>query len=238
VARSTDRGVTWKESVADDAIVPTERFIVFTPPSPSIAVDRKGDAVYTAFADGRDGDADVRLWALREGASRWSAPVRVNDTPKGDETAQYLPALGVAPNGRLDVLYYDRRDDRNNVLNGVSLQSSHDGGRSFEARVKVADKSFSSRIGFGMERDLADLGSRLAIVSTDPRAYAVWTDTRGGSLDTGKQDIARGVVAFNDPARLSGAAKTLLRVGGAALIFLAVFVAVILGARPRRRASR
>ena len=39
MARSTDRGATWKESLVDDEIVPTERFIAFTPPFPSLAVD-------------------------------------------------------------------------------------------------------------------------------------------------------------------------------------------------------
>jgi hypothetical protein len=236
LARSTDKGATWKESVVDDAIVPTERFIVFTPPFPSIAVDRDSGKVYAAFQDGRDGDADVRLWSLASGASRWSDATRVNDTRKADGTAQYLPKLSIAPNGRLDVLYYDRRADRSNVLNEVSLQASFDEGKSFLPRVKVSDRAFSSRIGFGLERDLADLGSRLGLVSTDTRAYAVWTDTRNGSLKTAKQDIARGVVGFNDPPRLSSATKTALRVGGILLILLGIGAALSPVAMRRRRA--
>lgn len=167
------------------------------------------------------------------GASEWSGPVRVNDTPKGDGTAQYLPKLSVAPDGRLDVLYYDRRADGTNVLNEVSLQSSFDEGKSFIPRVKVSDRAFSSRIGFGLERGLPDLGSRLGLLSTDSRAYAVWTDTRAGSVRTAKQDIARGVVGFNDPPRLSGAVETLLRIGGVALILLGA--AALVGAFVRRR---
>jgi hypothetical protein len=238
LARSTDRGVTWKESVVDDAIVPTERFIVFTPPFPSLAVDRDSGKVYAAFHDGRDGDADVRLWTLGSGAGDWSAPVRVNDTRKGDGTAQYLPELSVAPDGRLDVLYYDRRSDRANVLNEVSLQASFDEGKTFLPRVKLSDRAFSSRIGFGVERDLADLGSRLALLSTDDRAYAVWTDTRNGSVRTAKQDIARSVVGFNDPPRLSSAAETALRVGGALLILLGLGTLVLALARKRAAARQ
>ena len=237
LARSTDRGATWKESVVDDAIVPTERFIVFTPPFPSLAADRDSGKVYAAFHDGRDGDADVRLWSLASGAGDWSAPVRVNDTRRGDGTAQYLPELSVAPNGRLDVLYYDRRADRANVLNDVSLQASFDEGKTFLPRVKLSDRAFSSRIGFGVERNLADLGSRLALLSTDDRAYAAWTDTRNGSVRTAKQDIARSVVGFNDPPRLSSAAETALRVGGAMLILLGVGTLVLTLAR-RRAAAR
>lgn len=236
LARSTDNGATWKESVVDDALTPTERFIVFTPPSPSLEIDRDSGNVYAAFQDGRGGDPDVMLWTLRSGASEWSGPVRVNDTPKGDDTAQYLPKLSLAPDGRLDVLYYDRRADRTNVLNEVSMQSSFDEGKTFTPRVKVSDRAFSSRIGSGLERGLPDLGSRLGLLSTDTRAYAVWADTRGGSVRTAKQDIARGVVGFNDPPRLSSGLETLLRIGGVVLILLGVAALVAALAQRRRTA--
>lgn len=236
LSRSTDNGATWRESVVDDAVVPTERFIVFTPPTPALAVDPRTGRLYAAFHDGRFGDADVLLWSLPEGGN-WSGPVRVNDTPRGDGTAQHLPQLSVAPDGRLDTLYYDRRADRTNVLNEVSLQASFDEGGTFTSRVKLSDRSFSSRIGFGLEREMPDLGSRLGLVSTDDRAYAVWTDTRAGSVRTAKQDLARAVVAFNDPSRLSGAAEALLRYGGVAVVLIGIMVAVmgVTGRRPRRR---
>jgi hypothetical protein len=235
MARSTDRGGAWEESVVEDQLVPTERFIVFTPPFPSPAVDPDSGRVYAAFQDGRAGDADVYVWSLPPGGSRWSVPVRVNDTRQGDGTSQYLPKLSVAPDGRLDVLYYDRRGDRTNVLNEVSLQYSLDGGETFEPRVRLSDRAFSSRIGFGAERGLPDLGSRLGLVSTDERAYGVWADTRAGTRRSGKQDIARGLVAFSDPPRLSDAAEALLRYGGIALIVMgaAALAALGLGLRPR-----
>lgn len=236
LARSTDKGATWKESVVDATITPIERFIAFTPPSPSIAVDRDSGRIYAAFHDGRRGDPDVWLWSLARGGGEWAGPVRVNDTPKGDNTAQYLPQLAVAPGGRLDVMYYDRRADRTNVLNEVSLQASFDDGKTFLPRVRLSDRAFSSRIGFGLERDLPDLGSRLALISTDTRSYGVWTDTRGGSVRTAKQDLGRGVVAFNDPPRLSSSAETALRIGGIALALAGIGVGVLALSRRRRPA--
>ena len=236
LARSTDNGATWRESVVESRLTPTERFIVFTPPTPSLEIDRDSGRLYAAFQDGRNGDADVMLWTLPEGAGAWTGPVRVNDTPRRDGTSQYLPELAVAPNGRLDVLYYDRRNDRTNVLNEVSLQSSFDEGKTFTPRVRVSDRAFSSRIGFGLERGLPDLGSRLGLLSTDTRAYGVWTDTRGGSVRTAKQDIARGVVAFNDPPRLSDTVEILLRIGGVVLILLGLATVVAAIARRRRPA--
>ncbi len=232
LGRSTDRGETWTESLVAEGLVPTERFIVFIPPFPSLAIDASSGRLYAGFQDGRLGDADVMVWSLPPRGSEWEGPSRVNDTPQRDGTSQYLPKLSVAPNGRLDAVYYDRRADSGNALNEVSLQSSFDQGDTFTARVRLSDQPFSSRIGFGSERGMPDLGSRLGLISTESRAYAVWPDTRGGTPASGKQDLARGIVAFTDPPRLAGWLETLLRWGGVVLIVLGG-VALARGRRPR-----
>ena len=201
LARSADRGATWRETVVDDGVVPTERVIVLFPASPSLAVDGDGEQVYVSFSDGRLGDADVRLWASGDGGVSFGPGRRVNDTRARDRTAQYLPELSVAPGGRVDVVYYDRRADRRNVMNEVSLQWSTDEGRTWRPRVRLSDRAFDSRVGFGSERDLPDLGSRLGLVSTASRALAVWTDTRAGTEASNKQDLARAVVAFTEGSR-------------------------------------
>lgn len=234
LSRSQDGGRTWAESVAEERLVPTERFVAFIPPFPSLAVDQDSGRVYVAFHDGRLGDADVWVWSLPNDGTAWEGPVRVNDTPERDKTAQYLPELAVAPDGRLDVIYYDRRADRRNVMNEVSLQSSSDEGKSFGPRVRLSNRAFSSRIGFGSDRGLPDLGSRLGLVSTEARALAVWTDTRAGTPVSNKQDVARALVASSDPPRLSGPVKYLLRFGGLALALagLVVFAARLLARVP------
>ena len=220
MARSRDQGDTWEHSDVDRRLVPTERFISFIPPFPSLAVDTDDGRLYAGYEDGRLGDADVWVWSLPGGGNRWEGPVRVNDTAERDRTTQYRPKLDVAPNGRLDVLYYDRRADRRDVRNEVSFQSSFDNGKSFTERLLLSNKPFSSRVGFGAERDLPDIGSRLGLESTDPRALAVWTDTRAGTTVTKKQDVAQAVVAVSDPERLSDPVKSLLRFGGVALALL------------------
>jgi hypothetical protein len=210
LGRSRDGGQTWAESVVDDAVVPVARFIPFLAPFPSLAADRRTGRLYAAFHDARLGSADVWVWSLAPGARDWSAPVRVNDTPRDDRTAQYMPALGVAPDGRVDVVYYDRRDDPDaNVLNEVSLQSSSDGGRSFGPRATLSSRSFDSRIGFGSERGLPNLGSRLGIVSGDREAVAAWSDTRAGTEASSKQDV----VAVAVEPRSSGVSAEVGRLG-------------------------
>ena len=238
MARSTDRADTWKESLVDDRIVPTERFIAFTPPFPSLAVDRGSGRLYAGFHDGRSGNADIYVWSLVPGARDWGAPVRVNDTPRTDESSQLLPKLSVAPDGRLDVMYYDRRADPQNVRTEVSLQASYDSGKSFLPRLPLSDRRFDSRIGYGSERGMPDLGNRLGLISTRDRALGVWTDTRAGTRATSKQDLARGLAAFSAPDDLPAALKTLLRVVGVLLALTGVALIAYGAARSRSGAPR
>jgi len=235
LARSRDGGATWAESVVDDRIVPTERFVVFLPPLPSVAIDPRSGRIYAGFQDGRLGDPDVGVWSLQRNASRWEGPVRVNDTPSHDHRAQYLPRLAVAPNGRLDVAYYDRRADRRDVMNEVSLQSSSDHGTSFGGRVLLSARPFDSRIGSGSERNMPDLGNRLGLVSNDSTAIAAWSDTRAGTVDSNKQDIAGAATGFSPPA-LGAPARYLFRYGGAALA-LAGLALLVSGQRSRRQTA-
>lgn len=220
VARSTDGAETWQEAVVD-TLVPDHRFLQLFPPTPALAVH--GSRAYVAFDDARSGDADVWLWMSDDGGARWGAPRRVNDTQQGD---QYLPALAAAPDGRLDVVYYDRRGDPNGSMNEVSLQVSANHGRTFGSRIGLSDRAFDSRIGPGAERGMAELGSRLGVISLDGAVLGIWADTRDGNPATARQDLAVAVVAVSGgeplgrgPLRAAGVA---LGAGGLAALGWAV----------------
>ncbi|MGI8686128.1 MAG: sialidase family protein [Acidimicrobiales bacterium] len=210
LARSVDRGETWQESVVEEKLVPTERMLVFLAPSPSLAVDRERGRVFVAYQDGRTGDADVLLWTSTNWGVTFSAPRRVNDTARRDGTSQYLPKLAVAPSGRLDILYYDRRKDPKDLMNEVSLQSSTNGGGSFGPRILLSSRAFDSRVGFGGTRGMPDLGSRLGLLAGDDEVFALWSDTRRGAPEAVRQDVAVAVVdvsgasAMRTPLRLLG----------------------------------
>ena len=234
LGRSTDRGKSWKELVVDENLKPIHRFIVFTPPFPSLAVDRDG-RLYAAFHDRRAGDPDVLLWSFKPGESAFKGPTRVNDKSSGDRTWQYLPKLATAPDGRLDVLYYDRRADPKNLKNHVSLQSSFDHGKSFTPALRLSSRPFDSRIGYGAKEGLPDLGSRLGLLSENERAEAVWTDTRGGTPGTQKQDLAKGVAAFKEaPAEEADESLRYLALG-LGLAGLALIALWAMGARSKPR---
>ncbi len=230
VSRSQDGGATWTETVVDAALTPTERVVALFPPAPTLAVD--GRHVYVAFADGRLGDADVWVWSSHDGGTRFAAPARVNDTPKGDRTDQYRPKLAVAPDGRLDVAYYDRRADPANVMTEVSIQSSADHGRTFSRRLPLSDRAFDSRIGFGADRALPDLGSRLGLASTKAGALAAWADTRAGTDVSLKQDVAVAATRLSS----GSPARRPLQAAGLAVALLASAAGVATVGTARRRA--
>lgn len=219
VTLSSDGGESWSETVVDE-LTPAERFVVFLPPFPSLAVDDSTRDVYVAFAQAPLGDPDISLWHSRDGGTTFGDQVRVNDTKEGDRSTQTLPKVAVAPDGRVDVLYYDRRDDPDDLRNEVSFQSSSDQGLSFGPSLTLSDRPFDSRIGFGAERGIPDLGSRLALLSMESRALAVWTDTRTGTQASHKQDLVRAVVSFEDAPILDPANAFRLRLAGVAIILM------------------
>ncbi|MDQ3869998.1 MAG: glycoside hydrolase [Chloroflexota bacterium] len=188
VTRPTGGGAFSRGVQFESGVVPTRRFLVFVPEFPSLAAG-PGDTLYAAWSDGRNGDEDVFLRRSDDDGRTWSPPKRVNDNPNGDDTSQYLPRVAVSPDGRVDVLFLDRRRDKKDVMTDATLASSEDEGGSFR-NTRLSSRSFDSRVGASAARDLpVDFGSRLGLASADGRSLAAWTDTRVGSKETGRQDV-------------------------------------------------
>ena len=172
----------------ESGVVPSRRFLVFLPEFPSLAAG-PDDNLYVAWADGRNGDEDVFLRRSADGGRTWSAARRVNDNPRRDGTAQYLPRVDVSSDGRVDVAFLDRRRDKKNVMTDATLASSGDDGASFH-NTRLSSRSFDSRVGASPGPQFpVDFGSRLGLLSGNGRSLAAWTDTRLGTADTGRQDI-------------------------------------------------
>lgn len=218
VARSTDRGATFRPGrVVDDAVVPPGRFSVYLPPTPGFAIARSG-ALVAAWADARSGDADILLRRSTDGGAHWSHPVRVNRGTVGDGVPQDMPAVAVAPGGRIDVAYYDRTVDARGPMADVLLSSSSDGGASFAKTVRLTSQPSNRRIGpdGSPQASEADFGTRISVASLSGGAIAAWTDTRNGTPDSGKQDVFSAQVPLADNRSVSLAFR-LLAAGGLVL---------------------
>jgi len=195
VSRSTDGGATFStEEVAESSVVPSERFLAFLPRFPSLAVDPRNGALYVAWSDTRNGDADVFVRRSDDKGKTWSGPVRVDNHKGSPGQQQYLPKVAVAPDGRVDVLFLDSDDQPDKLATTAVLASSVDGANTWSA-VAVSDEVFDARLGprnaqgeTGPGTDAA-AGTTLGLVSTTDTAYAVWADSRRGKADTQRQDV-------------------------------------------------
>ncbi|MGH9152220.1 MAG: sialidase family protein [Acidimicrobiales bacterium] len=249
--RSADGGRTFPPAVVvDDAVVPPERvMLIFTMPPPAVAAGG-GGRLWAAWHDARNGDWDVFVRRSTDGGRTWGPPVRANDDPLANGRHQYQPRLALAAGGRLDVVFYDRRHDVDNVANHVSYTFSDDGGASFAPNVRLSALPSSSAVGprypIPSAAGLIEFGSRLGLVSADHAAVAAWTDTRN-SRPGQQQDVFAAAVRFGPgpaPARpgLRTGILTAL-VGGVVLLAIAGLAgarwrAVGSGPAPARAASR
>jgi hypothetical protein len=228
LARSTDQGLRYEPGrVVDADIVPPGRFLVYLPVSPAFAIAKDGDML-AVWADARSGDSDILLRRSTDGGKTWSKPVRVNRGTVGDGVPQDMPAVSVAPGGRIDVVYYDRTLDRRGSTADVMLSSSSDSGKSFDKHFRLSTQSSNRKVGpdgspYSPE---ADFGTRIAIASLPGGAVAAWTDTRNGTIDTDKQDIYAASVPLSDNSsvglgfRLLAGLGVLLSIAGIALFVL------------------
>ncbi len=229
ITRSIDGGRTWTRGVEfESGLVPTRRFLVYLPESPSLAVDPDG-TIYASWMDGRNGDEDVFLKRSSDGGQTWSPPIRVNDNPLRDGTSQYMPRVDVGGGGRVDVVFYDRRNDAQDVLTDVYLATSTDGGDTFTNR-RLTSESFDSRVGpIVSELHGTDFGTRIGIDSWGNTIVAAWTDTREGSEADGQQDIGVSKVTLAEDAPFLGKWPVIL------VLFLVGAAALVLALKQGRR---
>jgi hypothetical protein len=83
-----------------------------------VAVDRRNGNLYLVWQDVRfHGVGEVAFSMSTNGGNAWSAPIRINKTPRSrNELRQqaFVPSIEVGPDGKLIVTYYDFRFDGDN----------------------------------------------------------------------------------------------------------------------------
>lgn len=199
---SEDEGKTWKDTVVAGARDASEPVSIY---------DEERKAFYVVWHDNRNQDLDV-FFSKSEDGVRWSEPRQLNDDPKGTRVGQFYPKISLVPGGRIDVAWYDFRNDSfpaptlsptatapflaltTNIgkFDAVYMTSSEDGGDSWSRNIQVSDVPNDRTIGTaGMNFQVQ---VPLAVGSTSGRTILAWSDTRYGNADSSTQDIATNVV--------------------------------------------
>ena len=184
MAKSTDLGLTWTRVQAGPANTGQLAH-------PRAAIDPSNGNLYVVYQDTRFGtDADIVFVRSTNGGTIWSSPKRVNDDPVGNGTPQQVPRVEVAPNGRVDIVWFDRRHDP--FLGDIYHSYSLDTGDTFSSNRRVTDRHHNRNI--GPAQGAGNLGTYtwygpvLAAMGNDELLVA-WIDSREGNFNNGWQDI-------------------------------------------------
>lgn len=152
----------------------------------SVCVDKSNGStrnnVYmlSTLNTGTSNSLDVMFVRSQDGGSTWSTAKRVNDDPTGTGRQQWFGALACAPNGRLDAVWLDTRNDpTSNIRSALYRSYSLDGGLTWSANEKVTE-TFDPRVGYPNQNKIGDY---LGVVSTATGAHVAFPGTFNNEQD-------------------------------------------------------
>jgi hypothetical protein len=151
-----------------------------------LAVDRSGTStnnnVYmlasvqpTGFSNG----SDVMFVRSTDAGRTFSAPRRINDDPINHAKWHWFGTLSVAPNGRIDVVWFDTRDAANNTTSQLFYSYSADGGRTWSRNVAISNL-FNPFVGYPNQQKIGDY---VTTVSDNVSANVAYAATFNGEED-------------------------------------------------------
>ena len=175
-----------------------------------VAVDHsdgitRGNVYYLCSVNpGGPDPLDVMFARSTDGGATWSDPVRVNDDPSGSNAWQWFGTMSVAPDGRIDVIWADTRNDPGGFDSELYYSYSENAGETWSENVAITP-SFDPHIGWPQQNKIGDyydmvsdlLGVHVAYSATfngeqDVYYVRIGTyDCNGNGVDDA-QDIANG----------------------------------------------
>jgi hypothetical protein len=172
------------------------------------------------------GDRDVYTRRSTDGGGTWSEAKLLNDDPfdpKDGGHTQNNPSVRVAPNGRVDAVWWDFRNDQGQFQNDVYYSYSEDNGATWSKNVRANDRSIDRRI--GVWSNGYDMRMPVGIASTNKVAVFAWDDTRNADKLTEGQDVYTSIAQHE---ALGGGSSDALRYAVAALAGLAAVGLILL----------
>lgn len=186
LARSTDEGKTFTQSFIDRQLqIGLQRDpakLVFHP---------EANALYTVWSDNRTGRQQIFFRKSTDKGVTWGDRAILLAPDREFTGSSRSPSISLAPNGRIDVVYYHTGPAPEvQELDDVYWSYSTDGGDTFTAR-QVNDAPIDRTKGYsGSGRSQGALGNHYppTVSSTDTAAYVVWSDTVYADPRTNSQD--------------------------------------------------
>jgi hypothetical protein len=189
-----------------------------------IAVDPVTDAIFVTWAGNTNprarrppanvpstpefDDREILFRASTDGGATWSPSKTVNDDAARQNIQHYNPGISVAPNGRLDIAWYDFRNSPTpefegpggnaGGMNDVYAASSYDRGATFSTNIRVTDRIIDRNIGVWSNN--AHSQTSVAVSSSNEATYVAWQDSRNGSAVDNAEDIYFAKVLHAAPA--------------------------------------
>jgi hypothetical protein len=198
VVKSTDGGVTWSTPVrASDVLtdgnsdypvnvqgrqtLSNSQFRVNS--AGNLAIDPSSGALFVTWSDNRNGTAtstntDVFVARSTDGGAIWSGPMTVSRAVND----QFYPWAGVAPDGTLEISYFDRSYDSANSKYGITLATLASGTRIFSHQridTGLSDPNNARWFSGSTNGETTFLGDYNGLtIASDGIAHPFWTDMR------------------------------------------------------------
>jgi len=126
-----------------------------------------------------DDPLDVMFARSTDGGQTWSEPIRVNADPGGNGAWQWFGTMSVSPNGRIDVIWYDTRQDPGGYDSRLYYSHSTDAGHTWSANMALSP-AFDPHLGWPSQNKLGDYCD---MVSDEWGAYLAYAATFNGEQD-------------------------------------------------------
>lgn len=121
---------------------------------------------------------DLMFARSTDGGLNFESPIRIN-SDEASTNYQWFGTMSVAPNGRIDVVWLDTRDEPGTLLSALYYSFSEDHGVTWSTDQKLTE-SFDPHVGWPNQNKMGDY---FDMKSSDEGAHLAWCGTFNGEQD-------------------------------------------------------